>query len=319
MGFLSRFRGRGNTDDHKGELTPDEALTMFDQATAARFRALVRERLALMGREGVMHDDHVVTDDGNQYGFWNLAANCHAAERERDWPGLIDNHFRELFAAQEWEEDPETARANLHLRLIDAQQFATIPQGDDGPDFSHALEWAEGIVRVPVIDLPTTVLTPAAQQLRELGPMSELLDLAWSRTVALIATEDLTRERIEHDGSWFSLVMGESVFTASMAIDLPAVVRRFDPTADVSNGIVFALPFRHQIAYRVVTDQRSVMDALMLLPRFAIAGHSDSVGALSPLIFLWRDGELTALSRIDDDGIHVTPGPHLEEILRAGE
>ena len=85
---------------------------------------------------------------------------------------------------------------------------------------------------------------------------------------------------------------------------------------DHVRGIIFAIPYRHQLNFSVVTDGESALAGLILVPRFAALGYSDSPGALSPHTYFWREGAITCLIAFDDEGrLSVTPGPYLEELL----
>src|SRR5690242_5921669 len=52
----------------------DPELTFFGAREADRFRALVRRELAEMGWEVTVLPGSVVSDDGRQWGLWNVAA-----------------------------------------------------------------------------------------------------------------------------------------------------------------------------------------------------------------------------------------------------
>lgn len=287
---------------------------MLSVDEAARLRSLVAGWFARRGTEVSIAPGYVQTDHGNKYGLWNLAARCHDDERgPAAWPDVVDEHLTVLLAAEQTDleefTDEEFGDA-LRLRLLEDQ-----PGPDGDPDPAHAPLWAPGIRRHLVLDLPTTVITPSRDELERRGALGALTDLAWQQTASLVVTEDLERERIEVEGRHAWCVLGDSVFTASLALFLPDVVRRFEPDVTLSGGIIFSVPLRHQLNYRVVEHPMSVLDALLVLPPFTVAGFSDAVGPLSPSVYLWLNGEVTRLSCVDDGQITVHPGPHLEPWL----
>jgi hypothetical protein len=314
MGWISRRRDGGGPR-RPADATPDAALGFLDGHDADRFRATVREVLAEEGYEVTVYADRVETDDGRVWGLWNVAATAHADDGGPDgWAETVRTHFRSLLALGEGSLDElsdEEYLDRLHLRLVEEAALHSL--GSDA--FGHALPWADGVVRLPVVDLPDTVATPPESELRRRGNLAVLLDRAHRNTAGLVSTEPLEAERVEHEGRWFWCVLGESFLTASMALVLPDLVERVEPGADLAQGVVFAVPYRHQIDFRVVDSPSAALDALLLIPRFAVLGFEDSAGPLSPHTYLWHEGEVTQLTRFDDGRLAVVPGPHLDAVL----
>jgi hypothetical protein len=312
------FTGKGGTPEPEpGTCEPDEELTFLGAREADRFRATVREVLAEEGYEVTVHPGHVETDDGRRWGLWNVAAVAHGDERgPAGWPDVVRAHFLRLVAGDRVSTDDlsdEEYLERLHLRLVEEAALRSL--GGDG--FGHALPWADGVVRVPVVDLPDTVVTPPEPELRRRGDLAVLLDRAHRNTAGLVTSAPLQAERVEHEGRWFWCVLGDSFFTASMALVLPDLVERIEPGADLSQGVVFAVPFRQQIDFRVVDSASAALDALLLIPRFAVLGFEDSAGPLSPHTYLWHEGAVSQLTRFDDGRLAVVPGPHLDALLAA--
>lgn len=320
---MGLFNRRGRDEGRRGARGPDgrpaegaatdHELTFLTPEKADRFRATVRRVLAEDGYEVTVHPGVVVTDDGREFGLWNVAAVAHGAEGgEDEWPDVVRGHFGPLLRGGLTDPDDlsdDDYLAALRMRLVEAESVASL----DG--FDHALPWAETVVRLPVVDLPETVATPPASELRRHGELGPLLDRAFRNTAALVDTEELLAERVEHEGHAFTCVLGDSFFTASLALVLPDLVHRFEPDADLSGGVIFSVPFRHQLNFKVVRTGADVTDALLLLPRFSVAGFEDSPGPLSPHVYLWRDGEVSQLTRISAGSIDVVPGPYLESLL----
>lgn len=287
---------------------------MLSVDEAARLRALVASWFAERGREVSLASGHVETDDGFRYGLWNLAARCHDDEAGPvGWPGLVDEHFTVLLAAQDTDleafSDEEYADL-LRLRLVEDQDVPGMAEDPGVP-----VEWAPGIRRIVVLDLPTTVVTPPRSQFERRGPVGPQLDRAWRQTASLVVTEDLERLPVEKDGRRVWCVLGDSVFTASLALFLPDLVRRFEPGADLTHGILFSLPHRHQVNYRVVGDPQGALAGLLVLPEFTVLGFLDAQSPVSPSVYLWLNGEVTRISSFEDNAIHVRPGPFLEDLL----
>ena len=88
MGWFSRSgEGSGGGSNHDGaaagggEAGHDAELTFFRVDEAQRFRALVRREVAELGWEMTVLPGSLVSDDGRQWGLWNvgaLGARCRA-------------------------------------------------------------------------------------------------------------------------------------------------------------------------------------------------------------------------------------------------
>ncbi|MFI2200940.1 hypothetical protein ACH47Z_09220 [Streptomyces sp. NPDC020192] len=74
------------------------------------------------------------------------------------------------------------------------------------------------------------------------------------------------------------VLTGGSYFVASLALILDEVVRRHTKDASAPDGILVALPHRHQLAFHVVRGG-DVTPSLHAMARFAAAGFAQSPGA----------------------------------------
>ena len=318
MGLFSRRKGRPDRPSRSVPPQVDEALTVFDQDKAARFRATVRETLAEMGFEVAVLPDHVRTDDGRQWGLWNLAVSC-AGTPSQQWASTTREHFTAIMAAGD--DEPLTAeylRAHVVTRLMEQDGLRQTPDWVD-----RGLEWAPGVRQVVVVDTPQTVqvLPPAA--LEEYAPLGPWFDRGLVNLRAQLDTESFELQEITHEEASFSCLLGDSVYTASLALLLPEVVQRYAATAPTEKGILFAVPYRHQLAFHVIDAPGAALGALRVLPQFAAAGFLQGSGPLSPSVFWWHEGQVRQISTLSADRrLSVTPGPELEVLLgmpRPGE
>jgi hypothetical protein len=104
------------------------------------------------------------------------------------------------------------------------------------------------------------------------------------------------------DGT-FTVLIGESVHTASRLLTLDDVLRRATGEADAPNGVLVAVPNRHQLVFHRPHDA-SLIGAIHGMLQFTVAGHAEGTGAISPHLF-WRPpggGPLEQLTLIDDEG-----------------
>lgn len=293
-------------------------MPFFSEDEAARFRSIVRTTFAELGMEVVVHADHMETDDGRSFGLWNLATACHNDEGgESAWPAAIERHVRITSAATARDDLAEMSddelMSSVHVRLVEAASLGHLGRSD----VDYAVEVAPGVLRVLVLDLPQTVMTAAQSRLEERAPLAKLLDHGWRNLQALLDREVFELDRLEHEGGELTVLLGESMMTASLVLLLPEVVERWAPGSSLEHGAFVCMPYRHQLAFHVIDDPERALKALMVLPQFAVCGFSDGSGPLSPHTYWWRDGELHQLTSFDDEGrIGLTLGPELEAVLQ---
>ncbi len=319
MGLFSR-RSRSSDDEGQPRPAPgdqrvprhvDAALTMFTEADAATFRATVRETLAEMGYEVVVRTDHVTTDDDRQWGLWNLAAGC-AGTDPQDWSSTIREHFTTIMATGD--DEPLTAaylEQHVVARLMEEDGLRQTPDWID-----RGLEWAPGVRQVVVVDTPQTVQVVPPAALEEFAPLGPWFDRGLVNLRAQLDLEEFELEEITHQDASFSCLLGDSVYTASLALLLPEVVRRYVARPASEKGVLFAIPYRHQLAFHVIDEPRAALEALMVLPQFAAAGFLEGSGPVSPSVFWWHEGQVRQVSTLSAERtLSVTPGPELEALL----
>ncbi len=315
MGWFGRNRGTPATPAQQ-----DDALPFFSEDEAARFRALVRSTFAELGMEVVVHADRMETDDGRMFGLWNLAAACHNDEDgEPAWPAAIERHVRVTTAATGRDElaemSDEELMSSVYVRLVEAATVDSL--GRD--DVAYAEEVVPGVLRLLVLDLPETVMTPAQSRLEERSSMARLLDQGWRNLQSLLDREVFELDRLEHEGAEITVLLGESMMTASLVLMLPEVIERWLPGSTLERGVFVCMPYRHQLAFHVIDDPEQALKALMVLPQFAVHGFNDGTGPLTPHTYWWRNGELHQLTTFEDGGrIALTLGPELEALLGMG-
>ena len=311
MGLFSRRKGRPDRPSPSGPRRVDEALTMFDRDEAARFRSTVRETLAEMGYEVTVLPDHVRTDDGRQWGLWNLAASC-AGTAAPQWSSTIKEHFSAIMAAGD--DEPLTAeylRAHVVTRLMEEDGLHQTPDWVD-----RGLEWAPGVRQVVVVDTPQTVQVVPPAALEEYAPLGPWFDRGLVNLRTQLDTESFELREITREGARFSCLLGDSVYTASLALLLPEVVQRYAATSPTEKGVLFAIPSRHQLAFHVIDAPAAALGALMVLPQFAAAGFLEGSGPVSPSVYWWHEGQVHQVSTLTAERrLSVTPGPELEAIL----
>lgn len=289
---------------------PDGDLPLnVDQA--ARLRSLVRTAFAEAGTEVVVRADHVIDDDGRQFGLWNIAAVCNT-EPERTWPGLVRAHVALLGRPDDIESmDAAELGPSVYLRLVET---AGLPDRSWHPG---AQTYGDDLTALLSVDRAEMVSTPREDYWDARGGLDRWLVTGRANLLALLISDDLDHERItpSSGAGGFEVVSGDSFFTASTALLTDDLLRRFVPAADASRGVLLAMPFRHQIAFRVIDGTADSAVALNHLFQFAMLGFSDAPGPLSPHVYWIRDGRWVQITRFDDSRPVVELGPDLAELL----
>lgn len=297
MGIFRRGERRDGADQPR-----DAEFPFLSEAEAARLRDFAREAFAARGVEVTVEPGRMTTASGTRFGLTNLAAVCHNDKRgPRSWRELVDAHvdrvLRSLNGPQALRTLPrDQLMAQLYPRFIPSDPKSLKAFGYGPPS-------VPGLLEVLALDLPETVDMLTADSVAGLGDVADLRERAFQNLRAVgVDTHKVVQGK---DGSRFDVLMGGSYFIASLALVVDEVVGRFTRSSPAPDGILVALPHRHQLVFHVVRDM-SVAPSLHAMAAFAAAGFDRSPGALSPAVFWWRQGSFTEVARQDDAGMHIT-------------
>jgi hypothetical protein len=290
----------------------DAALTFFTVQQADDFRSIARQVFAEHGLEVTVHADHAVDDGGRQFGFWNVAAQCAQTRRAR-WPATVREHVGRVLADMDAPDpfaqlDRENVAGRVHTRLYPEDGLPT-------PDRYPHREFAPGIVEMLALDLPDSVVVFDHDNAARLGGWEAL------RAQGVANLRALPVERLESlqapGGGQFHALLGESVYTASRAVLLPALATELEGRPPATFGWLMSVPNRHQVAWHVIRDS-TVVTALNGLAHFTALGHSDAPGPVSPYVYWWNGSTYEQLTHIDQDGtISVHAGEAFTDVLNA--
>lgn len=231
--------------------------------------------------------------------------------------GMFDRFTSDRTAAKpEPESEPTTFESLSPEGVLDSVYPHLLPAHALGPDAAaNGPEWMPGVIQGSVVVLPSAVHILTREQLQSRAPGADVDSFAWRNLRAELA-KGVQVGRFTQDDRWFGVIVGSPVHTASLALLMPELLAVTNPGEDLSRGVVFALPVRDQIAYRVVQGKDSILAALTEMPGYASAGFHQGQGPVSSHVYLWRDGQVTQLTQVGDNGaIQVHLGPHLEAIL----
>lgn len=297
--------GRRRNKGTSAEPDPDLPLSLVE---AAELRSLVARTFADSGIEVTIQGQYVQGDDV-QFGLWNLAVTCAGSPRRR-WPEIVKVHVDALGYGDRASHQPlteEQVRTGIHERI---QAIDSLPNPDW---FPSATILSDVLVSIPVLDTPTEVQAVREDRYDDVGGVARWRDAGRAATRRLVDTEELEHAVID-PSTGVHVVMGDSFFTASLALHLGDVMARFG-VLDAGRGVVVALPFRHQIALHPVVGASSV-EAIQQLFHLALRAFEESPGGVTPHLHLVRDGVWTRITSFDDRGKPaIVVGPELGDAL----
>ena len=227
----------------------------------------------------------------------------------------VREHLERLTAAADSDIaslEPGAFDAALTSRLVGAERIQSTGLG-----FAYASRFADHIHEVLTLDLPSAVVTLPDSRVAESGRrVPSLVNRGRSNLMALLEATPVDVEHVSEGGRGLYTVIGDSPYTASFARFLNDAAHRWLPDADVSNGWVFALPYRHAIVLQPCSTPAEVRDALELVPAWAQRMHADGVSPVSVHTYHWVDRQITCLTKEHEDGsLSVRPSPALEQVL----
>ncbi len=270
-----------------------------------KVRALARTALAEHGIEAAIHADHLKTADGRTFGLENLASKCHTSGLSEDrWGEVANAHIDFLLAA--FPDVPGAVPAdelstNTYLRL---QVEEALP-ADWQDKYRYVRRLGGGLIELLAHRDGDAVRWLRDEDLEPFGA-DRLREVGRANVLRVEPEEHLV---FDNTGMRFHIVRGESGFIASKLLVLPElladVLGRTGPWPD---GVVVAVPSRYEIAFAPV--ERGILEASAGLWSYSSWAFGHSAGPLSPYLYWWRDGELTALSYFEPSGrarLHSNP------------
>lgn len=227
--------------------------------------------------------------DGQVYLFGNLAGMLEGADTATQ-EAAVRRHLDAMLASRSdpaaEDMSPDELRQRIRLRLL-------AERGPDGIDLSYARPFVPGVVAALCVDFPTTVATLSAETVHRLPlGIDELF------AIGQLNSDDEPVDQQSEVAPGFVVVEGESLFTASKAVNLPAVL------GALPYGAVIAIPHRHLLLAVPIRDADS-LTAVNTLAGALVQVVSDPRGApggvLSDRLLFARDGEVSIVSSFDPE------------------
>ncbi len=273
----------------------------FSAGQFAIFSTLIESELRGLAIHFSVEDAVVAVgegDDARRYGLLELARACARLPPER-WVDLVRIHFDRVFAADHESRalgerigELDAVRSLLRVRL-----FPPDVAGDE------RITWpvADGLVAALVFDLPSAIRTVSPAEADRWGvPLEELRAAALGNLALERAPE---REPFDADGVTLHAIHGESFFTATHALVLPAA----NDAVLHPHGALVTAPTRHGVIWHAIHDL-AVVRALHALARIGDGMFHEGPGGISPHVYWARGGRwMRSPVELDEGRVSVTP------------
>lgn len=308
MNIIKQLWGKDDQVPDWASFFPEEDFRIFMAALRQDLAArnLPHEVDATVGSVQVSLADQ----EAQAFGLHNLAQVCHQSSRG-EWPDLIERHLDVALSVftggmdfvERLGRDFSRARPLLKLRLYP----------EDYPETGIPMVYrplVEGLVVVLVYDLPQSIATVPLDHLRAWRRTEdELFELALQNVRAAGKLEHSTVPLPQ--GGQLELLTGmDNYFAATHLLCLEDHVSQ-PPAA----GLLVGAPNRHGLVIHRITDL-SVMGALQALLGAIPGMFAEGPGSISPNLYWWREGTLTLLPSLIEDGqINFTPPSEFIDML----
>ncbi|MGK5550279.1 hypothetical protein ACSNOI_01575 [Actinomadura kijaniata] len=219
-----------------------------------------------------------------------------------DWPALVSDHVTTIVTAIE--EPLDLSDFDLGQHLLRTRAYPV--EADNGGLASRP--FVPGLVEVVVVDTPTTVRTVTTEEMHGWPVSGDALFMLGRANVR--ADGPLTHDEHTLGGVRVSVLHGMTSYTATHL----AWLEEYLPIGPY--GALVVAPTHGQIVAHVLrpggadprTRYRAAVAAAEELHAYALQAHEDGPGSLSPHVYWWRGGDLTALHLRYENGRLVLPG-----------
>jgi hypothetical protein len=308
MNIIQQLRG-------KDDQVPDWA-SFFPEEDFRVFMAALRQDLAA---RSLAHEVDAgagsvrITPPGNEpqtFGLLNLAQVCHQTPRG-EWPDVIERHLDvalSVFAGgmdfvDRLGSDFSRARPLLKLRLY-AEDYL-----ESGIPMVYR-PVAEGLVAVLVYDLPQSIASVPADHLRSWRRTEDELFALGLQNVKAAGTLQHSTVPLPQGGALELLTGTDNYFAASHLLCLGDYLAE-TPAA----GALVGAPNRHGLVLHRI-EGIEIMGALQALLSAVPGMYAEGPGSISPNLYWWRDGTLTLLPSLIEEGqINFSPPAEFMEML----
>ena len=305
-------RGRGDRDRDRSTAVTDPDFPFLTLDDAARLRALTRDAFAERGVETHIQGDYLQAADGERFPLRNLFATCQdAGSGERAWRRTIRDHVTRVIDLRDL---PGPADLPVEELLAHAAVLVCAEDslGTTAP-FGYRRPLGGDLVELLAHDGPGCVTYLDDDQVERAGAAA--LRAAGVEHLLTEPFGDLHDVSTPQSGRFIALA-GRSVHTASRLLTLDDVLRRATGTSRTPDGVLVAVPNRHQLVFHRPEDA-ALLGVVHGMLKFTVAGYESGTGPVSPHLY-WRPpggGPLEQLTRLDGDVIRVRIQGRFAEIV----
>ena len=211
----------------------------------------------------------------------------------------------------------------LKIRLM-APPAQPLPKQDDW------MEWpfSKDIVVQLVQDGEHTIASLNSDVALSHGDPADLIRIGERNTWQELVDADVDVEHFapDHDSPGASIwaVESNSFFTGSAPLFLEKILQRWIPNLDQRAGVLFAVPHRHLLLAREVTQGTNLFEGVNFMSKIAYQQWESQAGPISPSLHLMYAGELTAISEFatDEEGkviMGIRPTDYLMDMLNSDQ
>lgn len=312
---LRRFRDRNRPDLHFPGLT---------RGQAGELRAALRRTLAEKGATVRYDGLHAIIDHPRQgrvtVNLENLIGDVAASQHPKA-PRSMARAFVSSILDGEPTDTWTTADLYAGLRLRIAPTSHLVPEERDIITSATLEEFTVDTVVTLVLDTERTIQTMPIDRLREHDDVDTLVRAArnnlWKELHDANVRTHLHPASEDHPGARFRSFESGSYYTATAPVLFPRILEAWAPDLDHSRGVLFAMPTRHILLVREITTGEDLLEGLGRLAPVAAQLALDGAHAVSPLLHMWHNGEVTTLTSFDQQAreLKIIPTTYLVELM----
>lgn len=296
---------------------PPRWANFFDARQYQKFLGLVdgyfrKKKQPFQMGDGVVHFGAAKeANHRQQFGLTNLAQICGQCD-EKDWAGIIHDHFHTLQRSQS-EQEVLSQRLGHFDRVKELLSVRLWPEdylGDlDREKFIHRID-VPGTLTTLVYDLPSSIrnVTPDEADVWDRS-QEELFEIGLENVMEN-CIPDITQQDVGNDVK-LTLFSDESFFVASHALLLDRHSEVIGPF-----GTLVGIPHRHVLLAFPIEDM-SVVHAINAMIPIILGMEKEGPGSISAKLYWYQEGEFTELPyEVRDKTLAFTPPGEFVEVMQ---
>lgn len=288
MGFLSF--GKKSKDAQ-----PDPDLDDLTVREAALLRTLFASKWPAAEGAITMHGDYAEGESGVQYGLYNLSRAV-KLEPESRWPEVVERHISGLLSRQSAPRDEDLSDDEI-LSLVKARLIpsAYLPESQRG-SFTYRRVIANGLEVILMLDHPE-ITSAVPDSIVDRFDAEQL----WATALTAVSAEPIDEiHTLDVGNGAFHAIASESMFTASRALDFPALLTAAG-VESAPHGVLFTVPSRHHVAFHVISGPGAI-HVVQDLHGFAQQAFGQGVGEIATDVFYWSESGYEQVTSSDESG-----------------